>query len=343
MRLPLGTGSLSGSSEARRGSLLPAAATLALFLASLAACQEAGGPRGWECIAPANPGGGWDLTCRTAGRALGELDLAPGMVRVTNIPGAGGGIGYAHTVSQRHGDPNVLVAASPATVLRLAQGQFAHLTEDDVRWLGAVATDHGVVAVQPEAPWDTLEELVRDWRADPRSIVVSGGSAVGGQDHMKILLLAEQAGIPPRSVRYVPFDGGGEALTALLGGFVDVFSGDVTQGESQFEAGNLRILAVLAAERMDGVLADVPTARELGYPVEWVTWRGFYAPAGIADSTYHRWVQVLDSLATSPQWERAREQARLAPFLLLGEEFETFVHEQVRELRDLSRRLGLVS
>ncbi len=327
---------------ARSSGCVAALGAILLGAFAFAACEETSGTRGWECIAPANPGGGWDLTCRTVGRSLTDGGIAPGMVRVTNLPGAGGGIAYAHTVSQRAGDPNVIVAASPATLLRLAQGQFAHLTEDDVRWLGAVATDYGVVAVQPEAPWRTLDELLDHWREAPGSVVVSGGSAVGGQDHMKVLLLARAAGMDPRSVRYVPFDGGGEAMTALLGGFVNVFSGDVTQAESQHEAGNLRVLAVLAPARVEGVFSEVPTAEELGYPVEWVTWRGFYAPAGIADSTYNRWVGVLDTLADSPEWARAREQARLDPFLLSGEEFESFVREQVSEFRELSRRLGLI-
>lgn len=306
------------------------------------ACQPPESGRGWECIAPAAPGGGWDLTCRAVGRTLTQEGLSPGMVRVTNIPGAGGGIAYAHTVSQREGDEHVLVAASPATTLRLAQGQFAHLTEEDVRWVGGVATDYGIVAVQPDAPWETLDGLLADWRWDPASIVVSGGSAVGGQDHMAILLLADRAGIDPRSVRYVPFDGGGEAMTALLGGFVNVFSGDVSQAESQFEAGNLRILAVLAPERVEGLLGEVPTARELGFPVDWVTWRGFYAPGDIPEVAYRRWVAVLEEMEASEAWGEARRQARLDRWFLAGEEFEAFVRSQVDEFRDLSRRLGLL-
>ncbi len=264
------------------------------------------------------------------------------MVRVTNIPGAGGGIAFAHAVSQRAGDGNVVVAASPATVLRLAQGQFAHLTAEDVTWLGAVATDWGVVAVQPDAPWEDLEELLNQWRSDPAAIVVSGGSAVGGQDHMKVLLLADAAGIEPQAVRYVPFDGGGEAMTALLGGFVNVFSGDVTQADGQVQAGNLRVLAVLAPERVEGALSSVPTARELGYPVHWVTWRGFYLPPGVDEGSYRRWLEVLDELAHSPEWEEARLQARLSPFYMAGEEFQEFVHRQVSEFRRISRDLGLI-
>jgi putative tricarboxylic transport membrane protein len=310
--------------------------------ALIAACEEPRRSGGWECIAPAGPGGGWDLTCRAFARSLQELGAAPGMMRVVNMPGAGGGIAYAHAVAQRRGDGNVVVAASPATILRLAQRQFAQLSESDVRWLGAVATDHGVVAVAPDAPWQTLEDLLAAWRADPRRIAVSGGSAVGGQDHMKMLLLASRAGIDPLAVRYVPFDGGGEAMTALLGRFVQVFSGDVTQVETQVEAGRLRVLVVLAAERVGGALADVPTARELGYAVEWVTWRGFYVPPDVPDARYDEWVAVLEELAASETWSRERRRSRLEPYFLAGPEFQNFVYEQVQELRELSRRMGLL-
>src|SRR5690606_914156 len=152
--------------------------------------------------------------------------------------------------------------ASPATTLRLAQGQFAHLTEHDVRWVGAIAADYGVVAVAPNAPWQTLEEFISDWRRDPSRYVVAGGSAIAGMDHMKMLLLGAAAGLDPLKIRYVGFDGGGEALTALLGGFVHVLSGDMSDVLSHVEAGTLRVLAVLSPERAGGRMASVPTARE---------------------------------------------------------------------------------
>ena len=194
----------------------------------LCACEAAEISRGWECIAPANAGGGWDLTCRSVGQVLSDLELSPGLVRTTNVPGAGGGVAYARTVAQRAEDPNVLIAASPSTVLRLAQRQYGSLTETDVRWVGALGAEYGVLAVAADAPWQTLDDLLDAWRQDPGSVVVSGGSAVAGQDHMKVLLLAHRSGIDPRRIRYVPFDGGGEAMTALLGGFVQLFSGEAS-------------------------------------------------------------------------------------------------------------------
>ncbi len=318
---------------------------LAVGLAAAAltwACEPSDVERGWECIAPANAGGGWDLTCRTVGRVLRELSLSPGLVRTSNVPGAGGGVAFARTVARRSDDANVLVAASPATVLRLAQRQFGDLTEDDVRWAGALGAEYGVLAVAADSPWQTLDDLLAAWRRDPASLVVSGGSAVAGQDHMKVLLLAHRAGIDPKRIRYVPFDGGGEAMTALLGGFVQVFSGEGSEVEGQVEAGRLRVLVTLSPERLEGPLADVPTAAESGLEVTWVTWRGFYVPPDISEAEYREWVRVLDIVGRSPEWAEARRSNRLQPFFMVGDDFSSFVHDQVRDFRAMSREIGLI-
>lgn len=312
------------------------------FAALLGGCEPPASTRGWECIAPAAPGGGWDLTCRTVGQVLHELGLSPGRVRTTNMPGAGGGVAFAHTVGQRNEDPGLLVAASPSTTLRLAQGQYGRLTEDDVRWVGALGAEYGVLAVAADAPWRTLDDLLAAWRSDPGSVVVGGGSAVAGQDHMKVLLLVHRAGIDPRRIRYVPFDGGGEAMTTLLGGFIQVFSGEASEVEGQVSAGRMRVLTVLAPERVPGFMADVPTARESGVDVDWVTWRGFYVPGGVSDARYGEWVDLLRRVSATPEWAGIRERNRLRPFDLTGDEFAAFVRQQVVDFRAMSREIGLV-
>jgi putative tricarboxylic transport membrane protein len=245
-------------------------------------------------------------------------------------------------VAQRSDDPNLLVAASPSTVLRLAQRQYGELSESDVRWVGALGAEYGVLAVAADAPWADLEELLVTLRRDPGSVIVSGGSAVAGQDHMKVLLLAQRAGIDPLRIRYVPFDGGGEAMTALLGGFVHLFAGEASEIEAQVEAERLRALVVLAPERLGGLLADVPTALEAGIDLTWITWRGFYVPAGIGDEAYGRWVEVLRAVGASEAWAEARRQYRLEPFFVVGEEFERLVHDQVADFRTMSREIGLI-
>lgn len=321
---------------------LTRAVSLVCLLAMASACVPPERTRGSQCIAPAAAGGGWDLTCRITSAILTDLGLVQGGMPTINMPGAGGGVAFAHTVGQRNEDRSVLVAASPATTLRLAQGQFGHLTADDVRWVGALGAEYGIVAVAADSPWMSLTELFDHWRSVPDSVVVSGGSAVAGQDHMKILLLGREAGIDPRRVRYVPFDGGGEALTALLGGFVHVFSGEASEVESYLETGAIRVLGVLAPERVSGLLQEIPTATEQGYPVEWVTWRGFYVPEGIGEEAYAEWVRRLTSVGESAEWVDARARSRLRPFFMVGEEFEVFVQEQVAEFRGLAREIGLI-
>lgn len=311
---------------------------VALVLAS--ACDPRGA-RVLECLAPANAGGGWDLTCRTVSRLVDELDLVSRPMRVRNMPGAGGGVAYAHVVAERRGDESVIVAASPATTLRLAQGQFGSFTPEDVRWLGAVAADYGVVAVRKDAAWRNLGELLDAWRRSPKEIVAAGGSAVGGQDHMKLLLLAVASGLEPRSLRYVPFDGGGEAVAALLGGFVQVVPADGSEIRSLFESGEVRLLASLSEERLGAPFEKIPTAREQGYDVQWIVWRGFYAPNEIDAGTYRRWVGTLGRLESSPEWATVRRAHALSPFFLGGAEFERFVDAEVRRFAELTRGLGL--
>src|SRR5690554_6833677 len=109
-----------------------------------------------ECLAPADPGGGWDFTCRSVGNVLQELDLVPGNVQTINMAGAGGGVAYAHVVSKRAGDEQLLVAASTATTTRLAQGQFPGMNADMVNWIGALGADYGVIAVSADSEYQDL-------------------------------------------------------------------------------------------------------------------------------------------------------------------------------------------
>lgn len=319
---------------AARGALL-----LCLGVASLGCRPKA---PSWECIAPANPGGGWDLTCRSLAAIWERVQPDEPPMRVTNVPGAGGGVAFAHTVAQRSKDPHLIVAASPSTTLRLAQDQFGSFAVGDVRWVAALATDYGVVAVRADAPWRSLTELVEVWRRDPGSVVAGGGSSVGGQDHMKVLLLAKAAGVNAARVRYVPFDGGGEAMTTLLGGFVDFVPADATESLAMSDHGSVRVLATLAPSRTEGVYAHVPTARELGYPVDWVVWRGFYVPADAPEESYQTWLHRLASIEASAEWAEVRRRRGLAAFFLSGPRFEAFVREQVVAFREMSREVGLL-
>lgn len=297
-------------------------------------------PSGVQCIAPSDPGGGWDFTCRTIAPVLSQLGLIDGQVRTQNMAGAGGGVAFAHVVGQQNDNENLLVAASTATTTRLAQGQFQNFTADDVRWVAAVGADYGVIGVAPDSPYDSLNDLMEQWSNDTSSLTVVGGSAVGGWDHLKVLLAAQAAGVKNvEKIQYVSFSSGGQAIIEIVGGRADVFTGDVSEALPQVEAGNLKVLAVLSDERISN-LPDVPTAKEQGIDVIGANWRGFYVPKGISEERYQYWADAFRQLEASPAYVAIREANGLAPFGRFGADMETFVKDQVADIKELSSRIG---
>lgn len=298
-------------------------------------------PRNPECIAPAAPGGGFDLTCRLTSQQLNALGIVEPTIRTTNMPGGIGAVAYNAIQAQRRDDPNVIVAVSTGSWVNLAQGKFGRFTENDVRWLGAVAADYGVLAVRSDSRFQSLEDFVTALKEDASGIAIGAGGTVGSQDWMKPALLARAAGVDPRQMRYLSYEGGGEALGALLGGTIEALPGDASEMRGQLEAGEIRVLATFSAERLPGAYTDVPTAREVGYEVEWPIVRGFYAPPEITDEQYAYWTKALTDLNANPEWQRARTEQGLYEYDLVGEAFDAFAKERTTEYRALAEQVGL--
>ena len=291
-----------------------------------------------ECVAPADAGGGWDFTCRSIGQLFEDLGLT-GNVVVTNQPGGGGGVALSDIAGNRNDNSDLVIAASPATAIRFAQNQYEGLTADQFRWIGAIGADFGVVAVKNDSEFETFEQLIEAIKADPTSVVFGGGSPVGGQDHFKVLLLAQELGIDPAAVPWVAYDGGGEALNALLGEEIAVFPGDVSETIGN---DNLRILVVLAEERVPA-LPDTPTTVELGFETIFPIWRGLLAPGEMTDEAYEFWVDALGQVEASEAWAAAREENGLSPLRLLGDDFQTFALDAVADFRTLSEPFGIIN
>ena len=260
---------------------------ISLVLACAAGAAAAGPLDKTECIAPAKPGGGFDLTCKLAQSALSDGKYIASPMRVSYMPGGIGAVAYNAIVAQRPAEANTIVAFSGGSLLNLAQGKFGRYTENDVRWLAGVGTDYGAVIVAEASPIKTMADLVAAVKADPTKVVFGAGGTVGSQDWTKAALTAKAAGLDPKSMRFVAFEGGGEAITALQGGHVQVYSGDASEAEEQMKAGaKIRVLAVMSDKRLEGSLAKVPTAREQGMDIEWPIIRGFYVGPKVSDADY---------------------------------------------------------
>lgn len=162
--------------------------------AMLFAGQLMAEPKRPECIAPASPGGGFDLTCKLVQSALVNQKLLSKPMRVTYMPGGVGAVAYNAVVAQRPADAGTLVAWSSGSLLNLAQGKFGRFDETNVRWLAAVGTSYGAIAVKSDSPYKTLDDLVQALKKDPGSVVIGSGGTVGSQDWMQTALIAKLPG-----------------------------------------------------------------------------------------------------------------------------------------------------
>ena len=318
---------------------------IALLLTGSALLAQAAGPlEKTECIAPAKPGGGFDLTCKLVQSGLQNGKFITDPMRVTYMPGGIGAVAYNTVVAQRPDYANTLVAFSSGSLLNLAQGKFGRYNENDVRWLSVVGTDYGAVTVATDSPYKSLKDVLAAVKADPTKVVFGAGGTVGSQDWTKAALLARAAGVDPRAMRFVAFEGGGEALTALQGGHIQVFTGDAAEAQQQLKAGSkIRILAVMSDKRLPGELADVPTAKEQGTDIDWPIFRGFYVGPKVSDADYKVWADTFHKMMASPEFEKLRAERGLFPLSMSGPEVDVFVKKQVNTYRTLVKDFGLAA
>ncbi len=296
-----------------------------------------------ECIAPANPGGGWDFTCRQISKIMFDIGAVDEPIQVTNLAGAGGGLAYTHVVNERNNDAELIVAASSATTTRLAQDAYGGMTADQVRFVGAIGADPGVIVVAADSPHRSLNDLVDAIKQNPGSVAFAGGSAAGGFDHLKPLMILKKGGFNDiTKIKYIGVDGGADAITQTVGGFTQAMTGDMSEIVGFLKSGDIRALAVLTETRVPG-FEEIPTAREQGFDVVAVNWRGLYVPKGISDADFNKWADRLARVAASAEWQEAMVANGLAPFTKVGGDFQSFIDDIVADTVTLSKEIGVLN
>jgi len=294
--------------------------------------------RGLRFLVPNAPGGGYDITARTAAKAMEDAGIT-GAVEVFNLPGAGGTVGLGRTVNESGNDR--LVMSMGLGVVGSVYTNDSPATLTDTTPIARLTQETEIVVVGKDSPLRTFDDLVATWKADPGAVPVGGGSSPGGPDHLAPMLMAEGTGIDPRTVNYVSYDGGGELLAAVLGGKVAFGVSGLSEYADQIEAGELRVLAVTAAQRVPGV--DAPTLKEAGVNVEFANWRGIVAPPGLSDEGRAELVAAFTALRGSPEWKEALERNGWQDAFLPGDDFAAFLHSENDRVAGVLRNLGLVA
>ncbi|WP_288812472.1 tripartite tricarboxylate transporter substrate binding protein [uncultured Gordonia sp.] len=285
-------------------------------------------------IAPAAAGGGWDGAAREMQQALRAQNIVNNS-QVVNIPGAGGTIGLSQFAGMT-GDATTIMVMG-ITMLGAININGSDVDLGDVTPIARLADDYDVVVVPADSPITTIEELMAEWKKDPKNFTFGGGS-LGSVDQMIISQMARENGIDPAAVNYIAYSGGGELATSLMSGTIKASVSGYEDFVDQITAGNLRALAISAPEPVPAI--DLPTLSELGYDVTLTNWRGVVAPPGITDDQRTELEAIVTEVVESPEWRDALQRNNWSDTFTPGTGFNQVIDQQSEFVRGIWADLG---
>jgi len=262
----------------RRSFVIGTAASAAALAARPAAAQESYPTHAITVISPFPPGGVSDTITRPLDAALEKVLKQP--VVLENKSGAAGAVGAQYVATAKPDGYTLLthiVSISGFEAVDKLFGRTPKFTNASFIPIARIIADPIVMIINNDLPYKTLKDLVADARDNPNKVIYSS-SGLYGASHIPTALFARAAG--NLQMRHLPTNGGGPAVTAVLGGNVNFFMSPTSIALSHIRAGKVRPLAVSSAQRVK-VLPDVATFKELGYDLEYYFWVGIFAPRGV--------------------------------------------------------------
>lgn len=316
-----------------------------LVAAILLAYAAGGSAAQWQpdrnvaLIVPSSAGGSLDNVGRTIQRAWDQLKLVPVSSTVINMAGGGHAIAY-NFLNQRAGNPLFMSITSSTLHTSHINGRVK-LSYRDFTPLTVMLTEYIAIAVRTESPLKTGKDLIEALRKDPAKYSLALSSAVGGTHHISFGLPLLSGKVDIRKTRMVVFNSTGEAVTALLGGHVDVLSGGTVQIAPHVASGKMRLLAVTSEKRLPGTLASGPTWPELGYKGVFENWRGIIGTKGMTKDEVAYWDHVFSTIAGSDDFKGIADKNQWEINYKNAAQTRKFLESEYTELKEVMEFLGL--
>ena len=311
----------------------------ALMMPALpAAAQEVFPARPIQMIVPFPPGGVADITGRPVAHVMGKL-LKQSVV-VVNKGGAGGAVGAAQAAHATPDGYTILMALSSISVLPVAdrlQGRPPAYELDQLAPIALISADPTVLVVRADGPYRTLKDLLDAAKAKPATINY-GSSGVYGTLHVAMEIFAEAAGI---RLFHIPYQGGGPAVAALLGGQIDALASGPAAAIGQIKGGKMRALAVWGDKRLAS-MPDVPSMKELGYDATFYIWSGLFAPAATPPAVMSVLRDAVRRTVEDAEFKDAMAKVETPIAYLDAPEFKVFLDRDAARLRVAVERIGKV-
>lgn len=290
-----------------------------------------------EVTVPNAQGSSLDTTARTVQRLWHDLKLVPVSSAIVNRQGGEQAIAYTY-LRQRTGDPHFLSFANPSLLNNHIAGRMS-FTYTDFTPIAFLMTDDYIFTVRADHPLKTGTDMVEAVKRRPDSV----SFGVGNTTHrIAIGLVLQSAQVDIKQVKIVVLNAGTQSISAL-GGHVDVAVSPLVQVLPLLESGKMRVLAVSASKRKDGVLASAPTWPELGYKSGmYETWRAVIAPKGVTPLQVAFWEDVLRRVTQSEEFQKAAEKNQWDIAFKGAAETRKLMEEEYARTRSVMTYLGLV-
>ena len=320
--------------------LLAVALSLAASFAPAAWGQPSWRPeKPVEFIVPTAPGGNNDRLTRLAQKIVQDRKLVATPSVVLNRAGGNQTLAL-HYALQHPGDPHYVLFSNPAVFTNELNGittrRYTELTP-----LALLVVENTVLTVRAGSPIRNMADLTERLKADPDSISFAM-PARGGQPHLTAAAAVRAAGIDPRRMKVVVFKGSGDSITAVLGGHVDVMVSSSGSVLGLVQSGQARVLAVAAAQRMRGPLANAPTFREQGIDTAGIpAWRGFLGPQQLGPAQVAFWDEAFSRMIDSPEWKKSLEEGDVSQYLG-SREFARYLDAEYAAIRAIMSEVGLI-
>jgi tripartite-type tricarboxylate transporter receptor subunit TctC len=275
-------------------------------------------------------GGSSDISARAFLQVLEKYLPARSTVVVEYKPGADGLIMYRDLAASKPDGYTLGLLVSPNAISVLHEGKNLHYNLDSYEYLGQLMADYATLTVAKDSRFKSLNEML-DWgRHNPGklSIGVTGLSGV----YISIREMFLKAGA---EVTFVPFKGGAELSTALLGGHIDASGVNVTSATSYKDV--QRILAVFSDKRLEG-MEDIPTVRESGIDIVAVTNRGVVAPRGLPDDARKVLVEAIGKAARDPEYHAVLRNNSLSPAYLALDDYKKYIQSVYDQYGEIWKR-----
>jgi len=312
---------------------------IALLFAAATAFGQAYPSKPITMIVPFPPGGVADIVGRPLAAQMEKTLKQP--VVVANRTGAGGAVGMAAVAKSAPDGYTILMGLSSISIFPVSDrimGKTPSYEMKDFAPIALITADPTVLVVAADSPWKTLKEFVATAKAYPGQINYSS-SGVYGTLHVAMEIFANAAGV---KLFHVPYQGGGPAVTALLGGQVHALASGPAAAIGQIKGGKMRALASWSTERLP-LLPDIPTFKELGYDAEFYIWSGLFAPAATPTPVVDRLRAAVREAANSPEFKGAMDKVSTPVSYLDAPAFRTYWERDAARLKVALEKIGKVA